>query len=66
MVNERGLKTDDGKRFKWAIRMPRATEAQAQQVASKLNSHVQSCAKVGRRYRVLNEYPSGILRVVFC
>jgi hypothetical protein len=59
----RPIKADTGKYFKSTIEMPRATERQAEAVASRLNQHIPSRTRRGGGYRVLNHYPSGKLYV---
>jgi hypothetical protein len=52
-----GIVTILGTRIKGSIVMRGATEAQAQDVASRLNYLIPHCTQNGRRFRVLDVYP---------
>ncbi len=55
-----GFLDDFGVRLKYAIELPRVSEAHAQQIASRLNQRIgKTHGYRGGRFAVLNHYPSG-------
>ena len=58
---------EQARKLKYSLPLPRTSEDQAQMIASRINQRLPySWTSTGRRYRVLNQYPSGELRLALC
>jgi hypothetical protein len=58
------LSEDRARTLKHSIQLPRTSEPEAEAIASRINQRLPySWTSSGRRYKVLNNYPSGTLRL---